>query len=431
MSRLVLAVFALVVVGFGSPAMAAPRASVVMDMRDGKMLYARSADRRLHPASLTKMMTLYVTFDAIRRGKLKLGQKLKVSRRASRQPASKLYLRAGQRVSVRSLINATAIKSANDAAMVLAEGVGGSQARFARMMTKMAKRLGMKNTRFLNPHGLTQRGHYSTARDMAILARHLFHDFPEHYHIFARKRSQAAGKRIYSTNRLLSSYSGADGIKTGYTRAAGYNLVASAHRGKKRIVAVAFGQPSSRVRNRRVAALLDIGFARAKRSVRVVRPGFRGGPAMRAPRRLVKHSPVPPKRPGVHTTVADAVAAVLATPAAAATLHRSLPAETLTFEDGAPKRDVKVVRKAGAATKPMSTSRLAPRTAQLPPRRTRRNARVEIAKPAAARAAPAARSAKAGAAMPVARPGKGEARIDTVATLANGVSVPIPPARPG
>ena len=343
-----------------------------MDMRDGKVLYARSADRRLHPASLTKMMTLYLTFDAVRRGKLRLDQKLKVSRRAARMPASKLYLKAGQRVTVRSLIRATAIKSANDAAMVLAEAIGGSQAGFARMMTQQAKRLGMKNTRFKNPHGLTQRGHYSTARDMGIMARHLFYDFPKYYNIFARRTDRAAGKRIWSTNRLLATYEGADGIKTGYTRAAGYNLVASAHRGKKRIIAVVFGARTSAARQVKVKRLLDLGFGRAGRSVRVSKPQVAAAPGKRKGRVSVKGSPMPPRRPNVHTTVASAVAEVLASPAAAA---------TVTDED---------LRKFAA--------RAAPVVAEIP--------------------------------VPRGRRAKARNRLPGLAVLPGGVAVPLPPEKP-
>ena len=341
---LILAVLAM------SPAHAAPQASFVMDMRDGKVLYARSADRKLHPASLTKMMTLYITFDQVRRGKLRLDQKLRVSRHAARQPASKLYLRAGQRVTVRSLIRATALKSANDAAMVLAEGIGGSQKRFAQMMTRQAQRLGMKNTRFRNPHGLTQSGHYSTARDMALLGRHLFHDFPQYYNIFSRKSDSAAGKRVWNTNRMLSSYKGADGIKTGYTRAAGYNLVASAHRGQKRILAVLFGGRSSADRSRKVARLLDMGFARAKSRVRTLRPSkvetrqasttqrTRSGKAI-----LVSRSPRPAPRPTLEASVLAAVQAVLAQPARAATGDARLIAPS-----AAPNRAQRPVPRGGA-----------------------------------------------------------------------------------
>ncbi len=305
------------------PAISAPKASIVVDMRDGKVLYSRSADRRLHPASLTKMMTLYMTFDAIKRGKLRLNQKITVSRKAARMPASKLYLRAGQRVTVKSLIRATAIKSANDAAMVLAEAIGGSQSGFARMMTRQAKRLGMGNTRFKNPHGLTQRGHYSTARDMSILARHLFYDFPQYYNIFKRRSDYAAGKRIWTTNRLLSSYPGADGIKTGYTRAAGYNLVASAYRKGKRIIAVAFGERSSAARTAKVTRLLDVGFSKARNGVRTKRPNAVVVATKTTPRRgrvRVKTAPLPVRRPSMRMSVSAAVAEVLAAPASASTL---------------------------------------------------------------------------------------------------------------
>ena len=308
----------------GGPAQAAQQAAIVMDMRDGSVFYADDADRRQHPASLTKMMTLYLTFEAVRDGRIGLDQRFRVSRHAAAQPASKLYLKSGQRVSVRDLIRATAIKSANDAAMVLAEGIGGSQAGFADMMTRRARQLGMNNSTFKNPHGLTQSGHLSTARDMAILARHLFFDFPEYYNIFSRKNDHAAGKPIWTTNRLLSSYSGADGIKTGYTRAAGYNLAASAHRGDERIIAVVLGAPSSAARNRRVAELLDLGFSKAPRTVRVVRPRT-GGPA------LVALAPLPPAKPGVPATglqmLAEAFvpAAEAATPSVAAKIVSSSP----------------------------------------------------------------------------------------------------------
>ena len=309
---LALAAFATV-----STAQAAPKASIVMDMRNGKVLYSRRADQRLHPASLTKMMTLYLTFEAVRDGRLRLDQKLRVSRHASRQPASKLYLKAGQRVTVRSLIRATALKSANDAAMVLAEKIGGSQRGFARMMTRKAKYLGMKNTAFRNPHGLTARGHYSSARDMAKLSRHLFFDFPQYYNIFKRRTDKAAGKRVWNTNRLLSSYAGADGIKTGYTRAAGYNLAASAHRGRKRIIAVQFGANSSADRSRRVARLLDIGFSRASNSVKKRRPRVQQASVKRTP---PGWAPIPRRKPGGGESRIAGIGNFLVPSAAAATV---------------------------------------------------------------------------------------------------------------
>ncbi|MEO1601132.1 MAG: D-alanyl-D-alanine carboxypeptidase family protein, partial [Pseudomonadota bacterium] len=245
-SRMLLLTLLILAVGLIGPvrAEAAPYAAIVMDMRTGEVVHARSADRQQHPASLTKMMTLYLAFEAIKTGQIRLDQRIRVSRHAARQPASKLYLKSGQRVTIRSLIRATAIKSANDAAMALAEAIGGSQKNFARMMTNKARALGMASTRFRNPHGLTQKGHVSTARDMARLARHLYFDFPQYYNLFGRRMASAAGKRVYTTNRLLATYAGAEGMKTGYTRAAGYNLVATAKRGQRRVIAVVMGGKS-------------------------------------------------------------------------------------------------------------------------------------------------------------------------------------------
>jgi len=296
----------------GHPAFAAQYSAIVMDMRDGTVLYESNPDRRQQPASLTKMMTLYLAFEAVQSGQLRLDQKFRVSRHAASQPPSKLYLKTGQRVSIRSLIRASAIKSANDAAVALAEAVGGSEKAFARLMTAKARQLGMTNTTFRNATGLTARGHLSTVRDMALLGRRLFFDFPQYYNLFSRRTGRAAGKRVWNTNRrLLSSYAGADGIKTGYTNAAGYNLVASARRGSKRIVAALFGGKSSRWRNARIAILLDKGFARAATHVAMVPPRVRQLAAARAP--------LPPAKPGAPATGLAALAEMLKSEAVAAT----------------------------------------------------------------------------------------------------------------
>ncbi|MEL6425206.1 MAG: D-alanyl-D-alanine carboxypeptidase family protein, partial [Pseudomonadota bacterium] len=230
-------------------------------------------DRRLHPASLTKMMTLYVAFEAIKNGEISLDQTVRVSRTASREPPSKLGLRQGQRISIRYLIRAAAIKSANDAATALGEAISGSERAFAQRMNATARALGMNNTSFRNAHGLTESGHLSTARDMSRLARHLFFDHAEYYNLFGRTQVNAGVANVRNTNwRLLQNYRGADGIKTGYTRAAGYNLAGSAVRGQERIIAVIFGGRSSSARYKRMVELLDMGFARADSRVAVVRP---------------------------------------------------------------------------------------------------------------------------------------------------------------
>ncbi|SFO83994.1 D-alanyl-D-alanine carboxypeptidase [Paracoccus pantotrophus] len=252
---------------------AAPFAAFVMDARTGQEIYAQNADTRLHPASLTKMMTLYMAFSAVERGQVRLDSKFLVSSHAAAQPPSRLGLKPGQRIELRYLIRAAAVKSANDAATVIGEGLAGSEAKFAAQMTQMARALGMRNTHFRNANGLTAEGHYSTARDMTVLGRRLFYDFPQYYSIFSRRSADAGIATVASTNkRFLDSYEGADGIKTGYTRAAGFNLTASAKRGSKRIVATVLGGTSTAHRNQVMAQLLDAGFGKAPTRVREVKP---------------------------------------------------------------------------------------------------------------------------------------------------------------
>ncbi|NNE53078.1 MAG: D-alanyl-D-alanine carboxypeptidase [Sulfitobacter sp.] len=245
-------------------AAAAPYAAYVMDARTGKTLHSRNADTRLHPASLTKMMTLYIAFEAIRRGEISLDTEVKISKKAAAEPPSKLGLRAGQRIALRYLIRAAAVKSANDAATAIGEAISGSEARFARRMNRTAKALGMTRTTFKNMHGLTEAGHLSTARDMSIMGRHLLYDFPQYYNLFSRITADAGVRKVSHTNRrFLKAYRGADGIKTGYTRAAGFNLTASAERGNERIIVTVFGGKSTTSRNAKVAELMDLGFRRA------------------------------------------------------------------------------------------------------------------------------------------------------------------------
>ncbi|WP_417726446.1 serine hydrolase [Roseovarius sp.] len=254
-------------------AAAAPYAAFVMDARNGEVLYSNNADARLHPASLTKMMTLYVVFEAIENGEISLDDKVQISRHAANEPPSKLGLRAGSTIALRYLIRAAAVKSANDAATALGEAIEGSEAQFARRMNRTAKALGMNRSTFKNANGLTENGHLSTARDMSILGRHLFYDYPEYYNLFSRITADAGIAPVSHTNRrLLEAYRGADGIKTGYTRAAGFNLTASAERNGERIIATVFGGQSTASRNAKVAELLDLGFQKAPTRVAVHRP---------------------------------------------------------------------------------------------------------------------------------------------------------------
>jgi D-alanyl-D-alanine carboxypeptidase len=255
---------------FATVAQAQQYATVVMDARTGKIVHAVNADTRVHPASLTKMMTLYIVFDEVRRGRLSLDQKVTISKNAANEPPSRLGLRAGQRIELRYLIRAAAIKSANDAATALGEAVSGSEEAFARRMNAYARAMGLRNTSFQNAHGLTASGHISSARDMAIIGRRLIYDFPQYYNIFGRNSTSAGIATVKNTNRrLLDAYPGADGIKTGYTRAAGFNLVSSAQRGQKRVIVALMGGKTSASRNAEVARLMDLGFSKMPARVQV------------------------------------------------------------------------------------------------------------------------------------------------------------------
>ncbi|WP_425091610.1 serine hydrolase [Tropicimonas sp. S265A] len=289
---------------------------MVMDARSGKVLHAENADTRLHPASLTKMMTLYIAFEAVRLGEITLDTKVRVSKKAAAEVPSKLGLKPGQRIALRYLIRASAVKSANDAATAIGEAISGSEAAFARRMNRTAKALGMTRTTFKNAHGLTEAGHLSTARDMTVLGRRLFYDYPQYYNLFSRQATNTTMGTVRNTNRrLLNAYRGADGIKTGYTRAAGFNLVASAERGQERIIATVFGGRSTATRNARVAELLNLGFRKAPTRVAVRKPAlpnYANVPAARTVRTqlAVTRSPRPVPRPGGQQPAATLLASI-------------------------------------------------------------------------------------------------------------------------
>ncbi|WP_108857362.1 D-alanyl-D-alanine carboxypeptidase family protein [Aliiroseovarius pelagivivens] len=292
---------------------AAPYAAMVIDARTGKVLHSRNADTRLHPASLTKMMTLYVAFEAIKHGEISADTVVTITGKAAAEPPSKLGLRKGQKIKLRYLIRAAAVKSANDAATAIGIAISGSEAAFARRMNRTAKALGMTRTHFKNAHGLTESGHLSTARDMTTLGRHLFYDHPDYYNLFSRRSTHAGMKSVNNTNRrFLNSYKGADGIKTGFTNAAGFNLVASAERGQERIITTVFGGRSTASRNAKVAELMNLGFRRAPSHAAVRKPALpvyagnvgsdtpEPGAAGKTIRLItaVKRSPRPAPRPG-------------------------------------------------------------------------------------------------------------------------------------
>lgn len=252
-----------------SPAWASKYASIVVDMETGQVLHDRDADESRHPASLTKVMTLYLVFDAIESGKLKLSDRMPVSKAASRAQPSKLGLKSGSTIKVEDAIRALVTKSANDVAIVIAEKLGGgSEAKFVVKMNAKAKELGMNATTFRNASGLPDKKQVTTARDMAKLAEAIYMDHKNRYNYFSLS-SFTWGKRKYMNhNELLKKVDGVDGIKTGFTNASGYNLMASAERGGRRVIAVMMGGTTGKSRDAHVrdlieAAFLEIGGASA------------------------------------------------------------------------------------------------------------------------------------------------------------------------
>lgn len=239
-------------------------AAVIIDAETGDVLYEHQASQRWYPASLTKMMTAYLAFEAVERGELRLDEALTVSKQAAIQPDTRLGLRQGETLTAEQAIQGVVIRSGNDAAVLVAERLAGSEAAFARQMTAKARELGMHDTVFRNANGLTDKEQVTTARDMAILARALVQDFPQHYHYFSMRGFNYKGRHVPTTNGLLGSYGGADGIKTGFTCGSGYNLAASAERDGRRIIGVVLGGTSTGERNGRMVNLLNNGFRQAR-----------------------------------------------------------------------------------------------------------------------------------------------------------------------
>ena len=235
-------------------------AAIVVDAETGEVLFARHADSRRYPASITKVMTLYLAFEALTEGKVKLDDVITVSPRAASQPPSKLGLAAGQTITLDDAMKATAVRSANDMAMAIAEHVGGSQDRFAARATLKARELGMTQTRYVNPNGLPDARQVSSARDLAILARAVMRDYPQYYRYFGLHDWVYEGREYRNTNGLLRQGDGYDGLKTGYTNASGYNLAATAVRDGRRLITIVLGGRSTASRNSHVAELMDTGF---------------------------------------------------------------------------------------------------------------------------------------------------------------------------
>jgi D-alanyl-D-alanine carboxypeptidase len=245
-----------------APSIAAASPALVFEPYNGTVFYSEDPDAPWFPASLTKLMTAYVAFHALKAGEVKPDTPVICTKNAAQQAPTKLGLPVGKSIDLETAIRVIIVKSANDVAVMVAETVAGSEEAFIGRMNAAAKRLGMTSTQFANPHGLPNEHQYTTARDLARLARALIIEFPEHADIFAQTHVQVGPKQLRTHNGLLISFPGADGMKTGFICDSGFNIIVSATRDGRKLVAVVLGEPSTRVRNARAAQLLENGFQR-------------------------------------------------------------------------------------------------------------------------------------------------------------------------
>ncbi len=306
--RLLLAMCAL---ALASATAFAGSASLVLDARTGKVLSSENADTLNHPASLTKMMTLYLTFEALRRGDIDWDSKIKVSRTAAAKPPMKLGLKPGSTITVREAVYAMIVRSANDAAAAMSERLGGSESNFARKMTAKARQLGMSRTVFINASGLPASQQVTTARDMSTLAVALMRDYPREYRLFATPSFTFRGRKIRGHNNLMYRYDGMDGIKTGYTNASGFNLVSSVRVGNRRIIGVVMGGRTARSRDDKMAALLNRQLGKASNGRQFVAAAKTRSAAVEvASAATMSDVPLPYDAP--HRAKGDSVAALIA-----------------------------------------------------------------------------------------------------------------------
>ena len=254
----------LFVTAFSSSAIAKQYSALVIEPETGRVLFERDADGLRHPASVTKMMTLYLVFEALGRGEVTLDTPLEVSQNAVLKPPSRLGLRPGDSIRVEDAILALVTRSANDVATVIAENLGGTEVAFAEMMTAKARSLGMRDSVFRNASGLPDPAQWTTARDMYRLGRALIYDYPRYYPYFATARFLYRGQGFDNHNHLMETYPGMDGIKTGFINASGFNLVASARQDGRRLIGVVFGGPSAVRRDRHMREILDDGFSQLR-----------------------------------------------------------------------------------------------------------------------------------------------------------------------
>ena len=282
-----------VAIGLATPVQAGFGPSLVFDADTGEVLVADRAGAPWYPASLTKLMTAYVTFKALRSNEISLNKRLRVSRYASRRPPSKIGIRAGNTVTVDFALKSILIHSANDMAVVLAEGIGGSVSGFANRMNRQARRLGMTGTRFVNPHGLFNQRQVTTARDLGILASTILIEFPQYARYFKTPSMRVGKRRLKNRNKLMRRVKWIDGMKTGYLCASGYNLVASARVNGRRLISISLGARSGKGRDEYSKTLLEWSAAAASRSsLRLARIRNTGG----APRNLTRQVCRKPQR---------------------------------------------------------------------------------------------------------------------------------------
>lgn len=283
-------------------------AGIVVDAKTGKTLYSSSADELRYPASLTKIMTLYIVFEELEAGRLSLNSDLKVSSYAAARPPTKLGLKPGSTLKVKDAILGLVTKSANDAASVIAENIAGSEARFAERMTRTARQIGMSKTTFRNPHGLPDSRQRTTARDMATLGRAIQERFPKYYSFFQTRSFTYKGRRHGNHNKLLGRVKGVDGIKTGYTRASGFNLVSSVRRDGRHIVAVVLGGSTGRSRDAQMVKLINEYLPKASPGPKTA-PALVSAPVKSVPSLVLANAPVPSLKPVEETQTAEATGA--------------------------------------------------------------------------------------------------------------------------
>ncbi|HJU32191.1 MAG TPA: serine hydrolase [Hyphomicrobiaceae bacterium] len=317
---------------FATPAaMAASKSAVlVLDANTGRDLYASAADEPRHPASLTKMMTIYMAFELIEQGRLSYHTKLKISANAAATAPTKLDLDEGEEIALIDAIKALITKSANDMAVAIAEHIAGSEERFAELMTQKARQLGMTSTVFKNASGLPDPEQITTARDMIKLGLHLQDDYPKHYPLFALRTFTYKDETLHNHNTLLENYEGTDGIKTGYTRASGFNLVVSVRRGKKHVVGAIFGGASAAARNAAMRTFLNMGLVKAS-TVKTRQPA----PLLIAAR---------PRPAGTQASAAVPTPRRVERPAAPALPAQAAPAPSPTELAAAPSPAIEIAR---------------------------------------------------------------------------------------